>query len=323
MRVLVTGGSGFIGTHLMRHLMSCGHDVINLDCATPTDPNQVSLWRKCSILDRDLLKRVFQDWRPQGVVHLAALASMDVRSLDELRANTEGTSNVLNACKEVATVERVIVTSSQHVRKPGSGPAKSESDYAPLMFYGESKVITEQLTRDAELKCTWTIIRPTSVWGPGNVTLAGGMWRLMFQGKYFHPAHDPVTRSYGYVKNVTWQIEKLLQVVPHAIHGKVFYVADGNMRQQEWINAFSRQISGRDVRTLPVKFIHFLAIIGDGMRAVGLRFPMYSSRFENLITPNPVPIEPTLRLLGTPPYSMDQGIRETVGWLKAYYSDGG
>jgi nucleoside-diphosphate-sugar epimerase len=304
----------------MSHLVSCGHDVINVDCASPADQSKMDLWRKCSILDRDALGAIFRDWRPQGVVHLAALASMDVHSLAELRANTEGTSNVLSACKETATVERVVVTSSQHVRKPGSGPAKSDTDFAPLMFYGESKVITEQLTREAKLGCVWTIIRPTTVWGPGHLSLAGGLWRLMFQGKYFHPANDPVTRSYGYVKNVAWQIEKLLQADAKAIHGKVFYVADGNMRQYEWINAFSRQITGRNVRTLPVGFIHFLAIVGDGMKAVGLPFPMYRARFENLIAPNPVPVEPTLQLLGTPPCSLDQGMRETVDWLKSYYS---
>jgi len=73
------------------------------------------------------------------------------------------------------------------------------------------------------------------------------------------------------------------------------------------------------VRTLPVAFIRLLASIGDGMRAVGLRFPMYSARFQNLITPNPVPIKPTHELLGTPPYSLDQGVEETVSWLNSNY----
>ena len=98
----------------------------------------------------------------------------------------------------------------------------------------------------------------------------------------------------------------------------MFYVADGNMRQYDWINAFARKLTGCDVRTLPVSCIHMLAKIGDGMRAVGLRFPMYSSRFQNLITPNAVPVEPTLELLGIPPYSLDQGVEETAAWLKSY-----
>lgn len=318
---MVTGGSGFIGTHLVAHLVDCGYEVINVDCAKPRDESKVAIWRNCSILDVNALRAVFREFQPQSVVHLAAYASMDTRSLDEFRPNTEGTANLLNACKESATVERVIITSTQHVRKPGSGYPAHDTDYIPYMFYGESKVITEQLTRAANLKCAWTIIRPTAVWGPGHLLLAEGLWKLMVQGKYFHPSSDPVIRSYGYVKNVVWQIEKLLQTDAAAVNGKVFYVADGNMRQYEWINAFARKLTGRDVRTLPVSCIHLLAKIGDGMRAVGLRFPMYSSRFQSLITPNPVPVEPTLELLGIPPYSLDCGVEETANWLKSYYLD--
>jgi nucleoside-diphosphate-sugar epimerase len=242
---------------------------------------------------------------------------MDARSMDEFKTNTEGTKNVLNSCKATASVERVIITSTQHVRRPGSASPQSDTDYLPYMFYGESKVITEQLTRGAALKCAWTIIRPTAVWGPGHLLLADGLWKLMAQGKYFHPSNDPVIRSFGYVKNVTWQIEKLLQAKPDSIHGKVFYVADGNMRQAEWINAFARKLTGRDVRTIPVSLIHLLAKIGDGVRAVGFRFPMFSSRFYNLTTSNVLPVEPTLKLLGIPPYSLDQGVEETVFWLKS------
>jgi nucleoside-diphosphate-sugar epimerase len=319
MKVLVTGGSGFIGTHLVAHLVDCGYVVINVDCAKPRDESKIAIWRNCSILDKDALHAVFQEFQPQLVVHLAAYASMGEHSLDEFRPNTEGTANVLDACKETTTIERVVITSTQHVRRPGSPPPKSDTDYIPYMFYGESKVITEQLTRAANLKCAWTIIRPTAVWGPGHLMLADGLWKLMARGKYFHPSNDPVIRSYGYVKNVVWQIEKLLQTDAAAINGKVFYVADGNMRQYKWVNAFTKKLTGRDVRTVPVSCIHLLAKIGDGMKAVGLRFPMYSARFENLVTPNAVPVKPTLELLGNPPYTLDQGVEETAAWLKSYY----
>ena len=100
---------------------------------------------------------------------------------------------------------------------------------------------------------------------------------------------------------------------------KVFYVADGNGRQLDWVNAMSQELSGRDVRTLPLWVIRGLAKIGDGARAVGLRFPIYRSRLENLITNNPVPVEPTLALLGEPPHSLAEGARETADWLKSYY----
>ena len=320
MNIVVTGGSGFIGTHLLELLRLGGHQITNIDICEPKtgDANDVE-WRDCSILNKEQLVRLFQEMQPSHVVHLAAYASMDARSLGEFSANIDGTANLLDAIKSVSSVERVIITSTQHVRRPGSGIPDSDTDFVPYMFYGESKVISERLTREAGLKCVWTIIRPTAVWGPGHLPLAEGLWRLMIKGRYFHPANDPVVRSYGYVKNVVWQIARLLEADELRVDRKVFYVADGTARQKDWVNAMSRELIGRDVRILPLWMIRQLANVGDGARALGIRFPIYGSRLENLITNNPVPIESTLELLGDPPYSLERGAFETSEWLKKFH----
>lgn len=317
--VLVTGGSGFIGTHLVQLLLDRGYGVANIDISPPALSSHRGHWRQCSILDLRELQEAFADSQPSHVVHLAAYASMDARSLDEFKVNTEGTANILRAAAKTRSLQRLVVTSTQHVRAPGSGYPAHDTDYVPYMFYGESKVVTEQHTREAQLDCAWTIIRPTAVWGPGHKLLADGLWRQMHLGRYFHPTGDPVVRSYGYVKNVVWQIEKLLMAERSAVDRKVFYVADGNIRQLEWVNALSRELTGHEVRTVPLWVLRGLSKLGDGLRACGLRFPLYDSRLKNLITPNPVPVEPTLALLGNPPYSLEEGARETVEWLRSYY----
>jgi nucleoside-diphosphate-sugar epimerase len=86
--------------------MDCGYEVINVDCAKPRDESKVAIWKNCSILDANALHAVFREFQPQLVVHLAAYASMEARSLEEFRANTDGTANVLNACKESAVISR-------------------------------------------------------------------------------------------------------------------------------------------------------------------------------------------------------------------------
>lgn len=317
--VVVTGGSGFIGTHLIELLTDSGYQVVNLDVKKPMLASQLKLWKPCSILYRAELQKALVDNRAEFVIHLAAYASMEACSLDEFQVNTDGTANVIEAVRSCSSVCRLIVTSTQHVRAPGSGDPRSDADYIPYMFYGESKVITERHTRDADLQCSWVIIRPTAVWGPGHKLLAEGLWKQMRKGRYVHPAADPVVRSYGYVKNVVWQIVGLLQAPREEIDRKVFYVADGNSRQQEWVNAISRELVGREVRTVPLWVLRTLSKVGDGMRQCGLPFPLYDSRLKNMITPNPVPVEPILKLLGPPPYSLAQGARETADWLKAYY----
>jgi nucleoside-diphosphate-sugar epimerase len=209
-RLLCTGGSGFIGTHLSDAVIASKFDFINIDIQEPKKSDHYSFWKRCNILDMENLQGVFHDFQPTHVVHLAARAQTDGKTLDDFRDNTEGTANVLEAVNETPTISRVIIASSQHVRKPGSGLPQHDQDFNPHGLYGESKVITEQLTHQANMECVWTIIRPTTVWGSYHPFLVSGLWNLMKKGLYVHPKNDPVVRSYGYVKNVVWGIEKLL-----------------------------------------------------------------------------------------------------------------
>jgi nucleoside-diphosphate-sugar epimerase len=298
-----------------------GYTVTNVDLAPPPEASQRACWRKGSILDAADMVRLLAEVKPEHVVHLAALAVMEGRSLEDFKANIEGTANLLNAVKAFGGVERLVVTSTQHVRRPGSGPPAHDEDYLPYMLYGESKVLTEKLTRNAGLNGHWTLIRPTAVWGPHHPFQVNGLWRLIQRGLYVHPAHDPVVRAYGYVGNVAWQIERILALPAAATAGRTLYVGDANARQLDWVNGFAQALTGRDVRTVPLWTIRSLAAVGDGMRAIGLRFPMYGSRLFNLITSNPVPMEPTFAVLGQGPVSMAQGIRETAIWLKQHYQE--
>ena len=315
-RFFITGGSGFIGTHLVDSLISQGVEFINVDIAKPKKQSHIAHWHECNILHSNRLMKVFNQFGPSHVIHLAARATTEGKSLDDFQDNTTGTVNVLKAIKETFSVSRVVITSSQHVRKPGSGLPKNEEDFVPHGLYGESKVITEKETRGANLDCTWTIIRPTTVWGPWHPFLPAGLWRLMNKGWYLHPKNDPVVRSYGYVKNVVWQIEEILRAPAESIAGKVFYVGEESIKQEDWINAFSKALKGRYPLKVPKKWIYLLAIIGDILGILKIKFPMNISRYFNLTTTNPVPLKPMIKLFGSPPYSLDTGIQETVKWLE-------
>jgi nucleoside-diphosphate-sugar epimerase len=319
MKILVTGGSGFIGRHLMDQLMGDGLPVLNLDIIMPQEEAQRRVWRQSSVLDKASLATAFADFQPTHVIHLAAEATMQGRSIADYPTNVQGVENLMDVIKLTASVERAIVTSTQHVRRPGSGPAAGDRDYAPYMLYGESKVRTEEITRAAALPCAWCIIRPTNVWGPHNAVLEGGIWRLIYRGIYFHPQGDPVIRGYGYVRNVTWQIGRLLSVDSGAMSGKVFYVGEDNSRQADWIDGFALELTGRKAKTLPLALIRALSGFGDLLGGVGVRFPLYAARLANLTTSNPVPMGPILGLLGNPPISQAEGIRTTCERLKQLY----
>lgn len=316
MKVLCTGGSGFIGTHLVDSLLAKGMKFINIDIAHPKKSEHFPYWRKCNILDVVNLENIFQDYQPTHVVHLAARATMEGKSLNDFQDNTIGTANVLNAIKNTPSVSRVIVTSSQHVRKPGSGLPKNDLDFVPHGLYGQSKVITEDVTRKANLSCCWTIIRPTTVWGPWHPFLPNGLWDMMKRGIYFHPKNDPVIRSYGYVKNVVWDIGKILNAPSNMVDKRMFYLGDDPIKQSEWIDSFSMALIGRKTTKIPKEWIFLLARIGDALEKIGVRFPMNSPRYFNLTTTNPVPIDSVIKQFGVPPYSLENGIAETISWLR-------
>ena len=316
-RILCTGGSGFIGTHLIEHLLSSTSDaVINLDIAQPIVISHKKHWKCVDILDGEALNRVSLDFQPTHLVHLAAKADMEGKSVEDYASNVTGTLNVLNAAKSFHSLERVLVTSSQHVRRPGSGPARNDEDFDPYGAYGQSKVLTEQLTRSAKLRCCWTILRPTAIWGSGNWVLANGLWRLLGKGLYLHPCEDPVIRSYGYVKNLVYQINAILDAPAEKVHESVYYGGDPSIRQFEWVNAFAKAITGKPVRTAPKWVLHSMALAGEMAYRVGIPTPLYLSRYYNLITTNPVPTDETTKYFGAGPYSMRQGVQETVSWLK-------
>ena len=97
-RILCTGGSGFIGTHLVEHFLGHSSDaVLNLDIEQPKNFSHKKYWKCVDILDGESLKRAFLDFQPTHLVHLAAKADMEGKSIANFPANVIGTENVLNA----------------------------------------------------------------------------------------------------------------------------------------------------------------------------------------------------------------------------------
>ena len=315
-RILVTGGSGFIGSHLIERLLELGLQVLSLDLVPSRIESHKSCWKYCDILDRGQIQELLLDFDPEYVVHLAALAEMGGESIEDFKVNTSGTKNLLRAIELSMNVTKFVMTSTQHVRAPGSGPMLGAEDFKPYKLYGESKMIAELEVRKSDFLVHWVIIRPTIIWGPGHPNLTFGLWKLLFTRKYFHPNRDQVVKSYGYVKNTVWQITELLELGSEYSNQKTLYLGDGVLRQLDWINAISLALTSKNVRTVPKPLIHLLSICGDLLGLFGIAFPIYKDRYLNLVTTNLVPIDETLIMLGSPPYSLQLGAKETSDWLK-------
>lgn len=314
MRLLITGGSGFIGTNLVEHFLRQGVSLLNLDWNRPLDPAHNPQWQLCDIMDQAGLRKHFAEFKPTHVVHLAARADTDEpNDIDAYQQNHEGTRRLLEVVKETAGIERIIVTSTQFVCEAGYQP-KHHLDFKPFTLYGETKRLTEMHTREAGLQCAWTIIRPTTIWGPWSLRYRDVMFKVMRKGLYFHPSKKKVVRSYGYVGNVVWQIEQMLKAPLDKVNGQVFYVGDQPMDLRLWVDAISRALVKKPVRYIPTWLVRSIAFGGDVLKVFRIPFPITTGRFRSMTSDYITPMDKTIAAFGNAPWTLEAGVKEMVRW---------
>ncbi|MCA1826080.1 MAG: SDR family NAD(P)-dependent oxidoreductase [Myxococcales bacterium] len=156
-RVLVTGGAGFIGSHVVEALLKRGDEVSVVDNFDPFYPERLKrralpsdarLFEK-DIRDQDAIHAAFKDARPEIVIHLAALAGVRPsleRPAATMDVNVRGTACVLEAAREAGTGRFILGSSSSvygaHATPPFKETARVDAPESP---YAASKVASEIL----------------------------------------------------------------------------------------------------------------------------------------------------------------------------------
>jgi dTDP-glucose 4,6-dehydratase len=167
MKILVTGGAGFIGSAVVRHAVRAGHDVVNLDALTyaanlanvaPVANSPHYRFEQADIRDRAALDRIFAEHAPDAVMHLAAESHVD-RSIDGpgdfIETNITGTFNRLEAARAHWTRAgkpegfrfHHISTDEVYGSLGDTGQFTEETPYAPNSPYSASKAASDHLVR--------------------------------------------------------------------------------------------------------------------------------------------------------------------------------
>jgi GlcNAc-P-P-Und epimerase len=317
MKVLVTGSSGFIGTNLLLELQRQGHEILGIDIRPPR-PGVKSPFSPCDLLDGEKLKTIIGRFAPEFMVHLAGRTDLEERKeINKYAVNIQGVENLIGAIKACKSLKRCIFTSSQLVCKVGHVPS-SFDDYCPNTLYGESKVLTEKIVkRNDGGGVEWCLVRPTTLWGPYESHYLQ-FFKMVKSGRYFHIGKKPLKKSYGFVGNAVHQYIKLLASPAVQMNQKTFYIADYQpISLQEWADEFQRRMDAPKIRIMPVPLAKATALIGDLLNCAGIAsFPLTSFRLRNIMTEYIFDMSVTESLCGPVPFSMQDGVRLTVEWLR-------
>jgi UDP-glucose 4-epimerase len=177
MRILVTGGAGFIGSHIADHYIAAGHEVAIVDNLwTKGGGKEVNLNPQAQFYNADItndvqLAQVFNEFKPGIVNHHAAQHSVAVSTKDpkyDARVNVLGLLNVLANCTRTDVEKIIFASSGASYGTPTHLPLDEESIQRPESPYGITKMVAEHYLRywQEAHGLNYTILRYGNVYGP-------------------------------------------------------------------------------------------------------------------------------------------------------------
>lgn len=216
-KALVTGAAGFVGSHVLDHLINAGYDAIALDDLSggfEDNVNEKALFVKGSINDEKLVNALFEEHQFDFVFHLAAYAaeglSHFIRRFN-YNNNLIGSINLINAAINAGTVKCFVFTSSIAVYGANQLPMREDTMPSPEDPYGISKLAVELDLKSAHemFGMNYMIFRPHNVYGERqNIgdpyrNVVGIFMNQIMQGKDLTIFGDGMqTRAFSHIDDV-------------------------------------------------------------------------------------------------------------------------
>lgn len=260
---LITGASGFVGGRLRDALLDDGYDVVALTRPGSPEPKRGRA-APVDYADPESLERVIAKERPEFVFHVAG-ATKGVTYEDFRRGNVVPTQNLLEALRKVHPgVRRFLHISSLAAFGPSAPdePKREHHERKPVEFYGKSKLEAEVVLESAGDEVAWTMIRPPTIYGPGDVDNLE-LFKLARRGLNLYYGNRDRHMSALYVDDLVRGIRKA--AAHDATRGKGYFLCDGQPRT--W-GDYQRQVvaaTGKNALELdlPEVFVDVAAVFGE------------------------------------------------------------
>ena len=255
LRILVTGATGFVGSHIVEELISNNHSII-----ATIRKNSNLRWIKnlsiqfenCSLNDEQRLSSIVS--KVDIIVHCAGV----VRALsweEYYKTNVIGTQKLVKvAIKNKNSIKKFIYVSSQAAMGPSEtkNPRNLTEKENPVSNYGKSKLLAEQEVKKLNGIIPYTIIRPASVYGPRDKDI------FIFFNLVKHHL-KPKTYSKRYIQLVF--VKDVAKVISLALNNpntnnKIYYLCDGNI--YSWADVATTIARTSSVKTITIILFDFI-----------------------------------------------------------------
>jgi nucleoside-diphosphate-sugar epimerase len=311
-KVLVTGGSGFLGSHVVDALLRAGHEVRIFDRV----PNAAhpDLCHVGDICDPQECRKALAGM--DVLMHLAALYRDDVRPRSlYYKVNVDGTAALLEAAGALA-VNRVVFASSFSVYGLDNVAGGEDSQLAPVNDYGHSKLAAEKLVREwvaASADRSAAMVRPSVIFGPGN---RGNVYVLLQQiaSKWFVLLGSGANpKSMSFVGNVAaffcWLLERRSDAL------EIYNYADKPDMTVREIVGLAGSTLGTSTPRVPMPKVAILALgrAGNLVEHVTRRpFTINLERVRKFIADTSLPVERLTRSGFVAPFDFRKKFVETA-----------
>jgi UDP-glucose 4-epimerase len=235
-RVLITGGAGFIGSHLADALLARGASVVVIDdlctgSAKNLDP-RATLYR-INTTDKAGVTHVFEKERPQLIYQLAANTNVPLSVKDPIYdfGTLQGALNVIDACRHFGGVEKVVYVSSGFIYgNTRNKPIKESEPFNPISPYSiTKKTIENYLAFYREVyRVPYVVLRPATVYGPRQMhgAMADYIRKLAAGSQAEIYGDGSKTRDYTYVADAVAAMLLVLGA-PDDLEDPVFNLGTG------------------------------------------------------------------------------------------------
>jgi nucleoside-diphosphate-sugar epimerase len=312
MRVLVTGGAGFLGAAIVREL-SAQHEVRTFS----RGPNEADVEHvRGDIADASAVREAARGC--DAIVHTAAKAGVWGDYDEYRRANVVGTKNVLAACRE-HTIARLVYTSTPSVVHPGGDIEGGDESlpYArhPSTAYQATKIEAERLVLGAQTSSLCVVaLRPHLIWGPGDPHLIPRIVARGARGRIALPRGGAHLVDTVYVDNAAEAHRMALQAPALACAGRAYFITNGEPRPLSNIVLGILRAAGIEAKvvSIPQPIAHAAGALLEGafkLARTSREPPLTRFVAEQLSTAHYFDIGAARRDLGwTPRISIDEGL---------------